>query len=49
MRAQVGSVVQVQPVPLIAVTVRPVGGASVTETDAPAFFVPAPELATITV
>ena len=41
--------VQVQPGPLMAVTVRPDGGASVADTDWPAFFVPAPELVTITV
>ena len=44
-----GSVVQVHPVPLIAVTVRPDGGLSVTDTDWPAFFAPAPELVTVTV
>ena len=49
MRAQVGSVVQVQPVPPMAVTVRPDGGASVTDTDWPASLSPAPELVTVTV
>ena len=44
-----GSVVQVQPVPLMAVTVRPDGGASVTDTDWPTFLSPVPELVTVTV
>ena len=49
LRVQVGRVVHVQPVPLIAVTVRPDGGVSVTETAWPAALAPTPELVTVTV
>ena len=46
---QAGSVVQVQPVPLIAVMVSPDGGVSITVTRLPAGLAPTPPLLTVTV
>ena len=46
---QLGNVVQVQPLPAIAVTVMPEGGTSVTVTSVAASLSPAPELVTVTV
>ena len=49
MRVQVGSVVQVQPVPVMAVMVRPDGVVSVTVTVAAAALLPGPTLLTVIV